>query len=80
MYAVRVRHLYAHTTKADVQCHFGGVYSSIKSVNFFTDRRTPGRRKVAIVEYVKESDAKEVVANLNGSVLDSSILVVERAE
>ena len=74
-----IRNLASSTTEAELRELFEG-YGSVQSCNLVMDKETRKSKGFGFVEMPKQGEAKAAMKNLNGKLVDDSVIRVKKAE
>ena len=74
-----IRNLSTNTTEDELRDLFEG-YGSVQSCNLVLDKETGKSKGFGFVEMPKVGEAKAAMKNLNGSMVDESVIRVKKAE
>ena len=74
-----IRNLSSSTTEDELRELFEG-YGSVQSCNLVMDKETGKSKGFGFVEMPKQGEGKAAMKNLNGSMVDESVIRVKKAE
>lgn len=74
-----IRNLATSTTEDEIRDLFEG-YGTVQSCNLVMDKDTGNSKGFGFVEMPKQGEAKAAMKNLNGSMVDESVIRVKKAE
>ena len=74
-----IRNLSSSTTEDEVRDLFEG-YGTVQFCNLVMDKDTGNSKGFGFVEMPKPGEAKAAMKNLNGSMIDDSVIRVKKAE
>lgn len=74
-----IRNLSSSTTEDELRELFEG-YGSVQSCNLVMDKETAKSKGFGFVEMPKQGEGKAAMKNLNGSMVDESVIRVKKAE